>query len=388
MTKQKIFFEGLGLVDGHFSGIGHYIAGILRGADYLAGQARLQRRPFPEIEVIIPYTSVSRFRSFGFQHIKYRAFPLPFRVMSGLHHRNKLPPLDLICGKGLYIFTRFATMPLAFSKSMVMVYDISFELYKEFAEDRNARFLSATVTSATKQAQKVITISQNARDEIISFYNLAPENVIVATPAVDRTLFYKHDKDRIKKAKQRYDITGEYILYVGNLEPRKNLNGLVDAYTSLPKQLTEKYSLLLVGVSGWKTDDLFKKIIDQYKKGYKIIRPSSYVLDEDLPALYSGAEVLAYPTHYEGFGMPPLEALACGTPVITANNSSLPEVVGSEALLIDDKSTPAVAEALKRYLGDGAVQQKALRDGPAQAAKFSWIQSAQHIIDNALEILG
>lgn len=378
---RKIYIDGLSLVDGHFSGVGHYVLGIVRGLDQLAAQAKLEQKPFPEIEVIIPYTTVERFRSFGFQYVSYRRFPMPFRVMSALHHRNLLPPIDLICGKGVYIFTRFATMPLAFSDSVVVIYDLSFELYREYAEDRNAKFLSAVVSKSISRSKRVIAISDNSRQEIMDFYGITPDKMILAKPSVDGRLFYKHSQPKIKEIKNKYKIEGDYILYVGNLEPRKNLDGLVEAYTKLPKDITDKYSLLLVGVTGWKTEALFSRIIDLYKKGFKIIRPASYVLDEDLPVIYSGAKMVVYPSHYEGFGMPPLEALSCGTPAITSNNSSMPEVVGEQGILIDDKNIDSITAAIKTVIDDSRIEKDTITNGPRQARKFSWSASAQAIVD-------
>src|SRR5687768_1721243 len=107
---KTIYIEGLGLVEGHFSGIGQYILGIVRGIDEILEQKKLAGEPVPKVKVIIPYDEVRKFRSYNFKHITYKRFPLPFRIMAGLHHRNKLPPIDLICGKGFYVFTRFAAM--------------------------------------------------------------------------------------------------------------------------------------------------------------------------------------------------------------------------------------------------------------------------------------
>jgi len=380
-----IYVDGLGLVDDFYTGIGHYIAGILYGMDQLAAQATLAQKPFPRIYVIVPYDRVARFRKFGFQYIKYKTFPMSFRIMSGLWHREKLPPIDLICGKGVYVFPRFVDMPLAFSKSLIVIHDITFELHKEYTEDRNARFLSRTVHKSVARAAGIITVSENGRKEVIDFYKVKPTTVFTATPAVDRKVFYRQGPKKIAEVKQKYNIQGDYILFVGSLEPRKNIDGLVEAYTKLPRQITDKYSLLLVGVNGWKTEAIFGKIIDYYQQGYKIIRPSRYVVDEDIPALFSGATIFVLPAHYEGFGIPPLEALACGTPVITSNNSSLPEVVGKQAVLVNEKNTDEITEAMHSLLGDSKQRDKALIGGPEQAAKFSWIKSAQNIIDYAQE---
>lgn len=384
---KKIYIEGLGLVEGHFSGVGQYILGILRGLDQVIDDAKYTGKAVPEVRVIIPHNTVGKFKSFKFKHIGYKRFPLSFRVMSILWYRGKLPPIDLWCGKGAYIFTRFVGMPLMFNKSATVIYDLSYELYKQFSEERNAHFLSSRVHATIDKNDRIITISQNARQEIIDFYKRRSSDVVVATPATDPRMFYRRSDKEIQEVKHRYGIKGNYILALSNLEPRKNLSALVDAYCRLPKEVTNKTALLLVGVSGWKTEKLFQEIIQKVEAGYNIIRPSEYVSDDDKPAIISGATMLVYPSHYEGFGMPPLEALACGVPVICADNSSLPEVVGDTSTMIKSTDVDGLLTAIKDYLAHGEkLSQKIITVGPERARHFSWTQSAQVFLDVAEEL--
>lgn len=373
---KKIYIEGLGLIEGHFSGIGQYILGILRGIDETMERKKNAGEAVPSIKVVIPYDTVKKFNKFKFKHIAYKRFPLPFRIMSGLHHRNLLPPIDLWCGKGHYIFTRFVSMPLAYSKFSVIVYDISFEVVPQFSDDRNAEFLSPRTKKSVKNATKIFTISKNAKKEIVSFYKVPSDKVLVATPAADQSHFYRRDKKEVERVRQKYDIEGNYILALSNLEPRKNLDGLIDAFCNIPKSKMKNTSLLLVGVNGWKTEMLFKKIVGKVNQGYPIIKPSKYVHDTDKPAIISGASMLVYPSHYEGFGMPPLEALACGIPVICSDNSSLPEVVGSVAKLVTSTDTDQIAKAITSYIGNDSIKSRVLMDGPKQAEAFNWQESA------------
>ncbi|MEK7059511.1 MAG: glycosyltransferase family 1 protein [Patescibacteria group bacterium] len=387
MKQRPIFIDGLGLVEGHFSGVGQYILGILRGLDEILEDDKYAGRPTPDIRVIVPRDSVARFRTFGFRNISCKSFPLSFRVMSALWHRGKLPPLDLWCGRGTYIFPRFVDMPLLFSKSAgLVIFDLSFELHREYSDEGNAVFLSAGVKKSVKRTNKVIAISENAKSEIVDFYGLEPASVVVATPATDTRSFYHRSDAEIQKVKSKYGIKSDYILALSNLEPRKNLDSLVDAYCKLPRKITDKTALLLVGVSGWKTEVLFQKIVERVEQGYNIIRPSEYVLDEDKPAIISGARMLVYPSHYEGFGMPPLEALACGVPVITADNSSLPEVVGQAGQMIPSDNPEKLLSTLREALDDvDKLTELASQAGPEQARKFSWKQSAQVFLDVAKE---
>ncbi len=380
--QTNIYIEGLALVEGHFSGIGQYILGILQGIDTILDDAKIVGRNHPNVYVVIPKDTIHRFHSFGFKHIQYKTVPFSFRIMSGLWHRGKMPPLDIFCGKGYYIFTRFVGMPLLFSKSAIVIYDISFELFPQYTDERNLRFLSSGIKQYLKKVDQVITISSNAKREIADYYSYPKSKITIATPAVDPTHFYKRSQEEIDRVKEKYGLSGDYILTLSNLEPRKNLDGVVDAYCMLPKKLTSKNSLVLVGVNGWKTESLFEKIVEKVKQGYNITRPSEYVSDEDKPALISGAKILVYPSHYEGFGMPPLEALSCGVPVITSNNSSLPEVVGDIGTMIPSSDTKALANAIedgiKNYI---EISSKIKISGPKQAENFSWTESARSILD-------
>jgi glycosyltransferase involved in cell wall biosynthesis len=384
---KKIYVDGLGLVEGHFSGVGQYILGILKGMDELIEESRYAGKPTPRVVVIIPRGTVHKFHSFGFKNIDYKIFPLPFRYMAGLWHRGKLPPIDLWCGRGIYIFPRFVSMPLLFSKSVLVIYDLSFELHREFSDEGNARFLSKFVRKSLDKTQKVITISRNAQKETIDFYKIPVSKISIAYPATDPALFYRRSSKEIDKVKVKYDIKGDYILALSNLEPRKNLAALIHSYCELPKHLTDKYPLLLVGVSGWKTEALFKEILKKVDEGYNIIRPSAYVLDKDKPAIISGASLLVYPSHYEGFGIPPVEALACGVPVIAANNSSIPEAVGKAGQLIDVTKEGILTKTIEESLSNiNEITSKTLVLGPEQAQAFSWKKSAQVFLDASREL--
>ncbi len=279
MAQKKIYIDGLGLVEGHFSGVGHYILGILRGIDDILEAKKYAGEPVPDVRVIIPRDSFGKFHEFAFKHIGYKKFPASFRVMSALWRRRWLPPLDLLYGKAVYIFPRFDSMPLLFSKSALVIFDISYETHRQYSDEGNAIFLSKQVKKSLQKTKKVIAISKNARREIIDFYKLDPGDVKVATPAADPRLFYRRSQKEIDIVKKKYAIKGDYILALSNLEPRKNLDSLVEAYCQLPKEFRQDTALLLVGVSGWKTDALFQKILAKVDEGYNIIRPKEYVLD-------------------------------------------------------------------------------------------------------------
>ncbi len=380
---NNIYIDGLALVDGHFSGVGQYTLGMLRGLDAILEERALTNNHALNIKIIIPYDSKKHVDCFGFKFITTKKYPITYNLATKLWINGKLPPIDLWCGKGKYIFPRFVDMPLKFSESNILtIFDLSYELYKQYSEERNAKFMSTFVKDSIKRTKAIVAISENAKKEIIKFYKVPSSMVKVATPAVDQTHFYRRSDEEINKTKLKYGIKAKnYILALSNLEPRKNLESLVDCYCELPEKLRKDTALLLVGVNGWKADKLFKKILEKVEEGFNILRPNEYVSDSDKPAIISGASMLVYPSHYEGFGIPPLEALACGVPVITSNNSSLPEVVGNAGIMVPSNNKKKLYKAMIDYLENiENYTKKAIIEGPERASQFSWKKSAKDIL--------
>lgn len=380
--KIKVLLDGEALVVDHFSGIGHYTADLMLALDKL-----LAREPDIELEICAPYRRIDRLNQFGFKKAKFRKLPFPTRVSNAMKIKGIQPPMDLIFGKRIYLFPNYSSWPTLVSKSMAFIYDLSYVKYPQFVEPRNQKFLVKQVKKSAARASKLITISQNSKDEIVEKYGVKPENVLIAYPAIDRHKFYRRSESEIKKVKAKYGVFGDHILFVGNIEPRKNLKGLILAYEKLDKKIRDRYSLLLIGAKGWLDSDIHDLIIDSRMRGNKIVVPADYVTDKDLPAIYSGASVFAYVSLYEGFGIPPLEAMACGAPVVCSDNSSLPEAVGDAALMVDAKKPKEIAAALKRVLGDKKLAAELNRKGATQVKKFSYEQSARVLL-NAIKELG
>ncbi len=375
--KKTIYIEGLALVEPHFSGVGQYVLGICNGIDqYIENELLAGGNP-PRVKILVPKDKVKIINKYKFTHLDVVTYPFGFRVVNGLWLRGKMPPLDLFFGKGVYIFPRFLSARLLFSKSLVVIYDLSYELHREFSDERNSEYLSNGVRKTLRWTKDVITISENAKRELRDFYQLTDEEVSVATPGIDVSQLYRRSEKEIDYVTSLYKLPRNYILALSNLEPRKNLQSLVDAYTALPHALKKQLPLVIVGVNAWKTDPLLEKIRDTVAQGEVIIRPSAYVRDEHRAAIYSAAAVLVYPSLYEGFGMPPVEALACGAPAITYDNSSLPEAVGKAGRLVSTGDVRSLTEAIAEIVADEAYQKKILITGPAHAQSFSWLESAR-----------
>ena len=331
------------LVDDHFSGVGHYTLGIVRGLDELAGEGKLT------YSLIAPKHWADRLKKYDFEHTKSIVRnPIPNRIIRGFMKFKWNVPLDFILGHGFYYFPSFLAWPTWVSKSTVVVHDVTYLAVPECVDKGNREYLEAVVPFSLKNARNIIAVSEFSKSEIVKYYGLNPDLVSVAHPSIERRHFYKRSAEEIHKVKAKYDIfSDKYILSVGNVEPRKNYGRLVEAYTSLPKEITDKYPLVIVGAGGWNNDDVKAQIQKAKEDGYKIINPKQFVVDEDMPALFSGAQFFVFTPIYEGFGMSPLEAYACGTPVIASNVASVPEAAGEAAVYVDPYDVDDIKEKME-----------------------------------------
>lgn len=320
------------LVDTHFSGVGHYTLGIVQGLDELAGEGKLT------YSLITPRNWAGRLQKYGFEHCKsVIKNPFPNRVIRGFMKYQWRVPLDIALGKGSYYFPSFLAWPLAKARSSVVIHDVTYLAVPECVNKGNREYLAQTVPFSLKNATNVICVSEFSKSEIVKYYHYDRDSISVAHPSINRRHFYRRSAEEVHKVKAKYDIFSDhYILSVGNVEPRKNYGRLVDAYTSLPREVTDKYPLVIVGAGGWNNEEVLAKIQKAKEDGYRIINPKRFVADEDMPALYTGAQFFVFTPIYEGFGMSPNEAMACGTPVMASNNSSVPEAAGSGAALFVD----------------------------------------------------
>ena len=378
MKKTKLFIDADPLVVDHFSGVGHSLLGMVK-----ALERRQQIDQNIEIILFAPKRRLHKLNKWGFQSVQYRGIPLPRRGIMALQRRHMLPPLDLWLGKGIYFFPNFLNWPLLYSKSITMIHDISFEVHPEFVDPPNQKFLSLNVPYAAKRSDIIATVSPNAKREIEEYYKEKSSKVKVIPNGIDQTLFYKRDKEEILRKKAQYGIVGDYFIFVGNIEPRKNLIRMINSYKALPKNVTDKIGLLLIGGGGWQDKEINNAMYQARYEGYKILRPYKYVPDSDLPALYSGSKALIYPPIYEGFGMPPLEAMACQTPVVSTKVEPLPWVVGDAGIYVDPLSEESITRGMVEILNE-KTREQVIKKGLRQVEEFSWDRSARVIIEELI----
>lgn len=362
------------LVDVHFSGVGHATLGIVQGFDEMAGEGKLT------YSLITPWHSAYKLQRYNLSNYK-RVIrnPIPKKVVRGIMKYGWRIPFDLILGPGYYYFPSFLAWPTWFARSSVVIHDVTYLAVPDCVERGNQEYLTRVAPFSLKNAKNVITVSKFSKAEIIKYYNLKSSDVFVAYNAVDRKHFYKRSESEIYKVKCKYDIFHDnYFLSVGNVEPRKNYIKLIDAYTGLPKHITDKYPLVIVGAGGWNNKSILDRIQKAKEDGYKIINPGRFVSDEDLPALYSGATLYLFAPIYEGFGMSPLEAYACGTQVVSSNATSIPEAAGNAAVYFDPNSVTDIRSKILNTLKMVQKDPNYLKpEMEKQLSSLSWRESAE-----------
>jgi glycosyltransferase involved in cell wall biosynthesis len=228
------------------------------------------------------------------------------------------------------------------------------------------------------KARKIITSSENSKNDIIELLKVKAEKIEVVPLAADGIYKLADNKEELKEILEKYRLPEKYILNVGTIEPRKNILNLIKGYGRLYHEKKIAAKLVIVGKKGWLYDTIFTAATD-LKIADQVVF-AGYVPDEIMPFLYSGADCLVYPSFYEGFGLPVIEAMACGCPVITSNTSSLPEVAGDAAILVDPHSDTEIADAIYKILNDDNLRNNLIEKGLKRSKKFSWQITAERIL--------
>lgn len=263
-------------------------------------------------------------------------------------------------------------------KVILTIHDLISHYFPQNMPSGSRLYFSKWMPLTYNRAQKIIAISENTKRDIIKLLKIPAEKIVVIHSAVGEEFKPITDAKRIEEVRTKYKTGEKFILDVGTLEPRKNLSFLVRAYHLALKQGKINHNLVLTGKKGWYFESLFK-LVEELKLQNRVIF-TGYVPDADLPALYNAADLFCFPSLYEGFGFPPLEALSCGTPVIAANNSSIPEVVGDAGVLLPIDNEQVWAENITKLLSDEKLRANYSRLGLEQAKKFFWAKTAQETI--------
>jgi glycosyltransferase involved in cell wall biosynthesis len=291
---------------------------------------------------------------------------IPVTLSAELRRR----PVDLL-------HVQYTAPPLAPCPVVATIHDLSFEHIPETFKLRSRVQLRLTVRATARRAAHVIAPSEYTRRDLVETYGLDPARVTAIPLAVSPRFRPVEEAGAVERVKGRYGIAGEYVLAVGSIQPRKNLARLVRAYSALRRGRGRSNlpQLVLVGQPAWLYGDTLRTI-EEERLGKSVIL-TGYVSEGDLPALYTGALLFAYPSFYEGFGLPPLEAMSCGAPVLTGDRTSLPEVVGDAGLAVDPFDTDALAAGLARLIDDDALRAELRERGLTRARRFDWRETAR-----------
>jgi glycosyltransferase involved in cell wall biosynthesis len=267
--------------------------------------------------------------------------------------------------------------------TVVTIHDLSFMVLPDRFLPAKRRYLETFTRLTVRKARHVIADSENTRQDVMRLLRVPPERVS-AVPLGVSDHFQPPDPAAIEEFRTRRDLPEHYLLYLGTLEPRKNLVTLVRAYTRLREQGLD-WPLVLAGGKGWLYEDIFRAV-EEWNLGEHVRFPG-YVSYEEQPLWYGGATIFVYPSTYEGFGLPVLEAMACGTPVVTSTAGSLPEAAGEAGLLVDCRDEEQLATAMARLAGDASLRGDLRRLGLARAAGFSWTRTAEETVNVYKQVL-
>ncbi len=262
---------------------------------------------------------------------------------------------------------------------VVTIHDLVAFLFPETIPLKYGAYMRYLLRQAVKRANKIISVSHHTRQDLIEILKVPSEKIVVIHEAPS-PIFRPYDRNKVRTLlKERYGIQKKYIYHLGNIEPRKNLIVLLQAFTRVCQELGTEYQLVVSGQKGW-----LIRSLSHFLKNYPMrdqVLFTGYVPMEDLPLLMNGAEIFVFPSLYEGFGLPVLEAMSCGTPVISSNRSSIPEIVGSAGVLIDPTDVRELAHRIVYLLRNGEERRRLSLLGKDQAARFSWEEVARKTLD-------
>lgn len=313
-------------------------------------------------------------------NVENKIFRVPNKILTEFWDIFNFPPIESFLPQiDVFHATHFLAPPVKNSKLVVTVHDLTFVRFPEyFTKEQGARF-TKRVRKSCDIADLIISDSWSTKKDIVDFFNVSPEKITVI-PLAAQEHFVQNERFNSSTILDKYNISKGYFLFVGTIEPRKNLLRLIQAYNRLPKDIKKDYILILAGGKGWLNKEIYAEaerlgFLDNY------VRFLGYVPDEDLPALLTNATAFVYPSLYEGFGLPPLEAMASGAPVISSNISSIPEVVGDAGILIDPFSVEEISDAMLQVVLNKDLSTMMREKGLIRASQFSWNKTATETLD-------
>ena len=286
----------------------------------------------------------------------------------------------------LFHAPHYVVSPLTMCPTVVTIHDCIHLRFPQYLPNRAASVYARTMmTMAARRARRILTVSHASKEDILRYLKVPAEKIEVIYNALDERLAATPTAEEMARVRERFLLTSPFILYAGNIKPHKNVDRLIEAFSIFRRRFGDGVKLLIIGDEISKYPNL-RRLVHRFQL-HQFVRFLGFVPDATLAALYRLAAVFVFPSLYEGFGLPPLEAMASGTPVITSNVSSLPEVVGDAALLLDPMNAGAIADAMARVLGDADLRAELVRRGYERVKVFSWARSVRRIHEVYAEVL-
>ena len=347
------------------AGITQYILRLIQGLaesnrenEFIILQSRKDKR------IIVDKPNFKRVSLWTPSHHRFEQYALRVEIsgldLDVLHSPDFIPPFHRHC------------------KSVITIHDLAFLLYPHFLTKESARYYGQ-IDQAVKWTDHIIAVSESTKQDTIRLLGAPEHKITVIYESANPIYRPVNDQEALEQTKRKHHIAGDFILFVSTIEPRKNLPTLLKAYRQLLDSYKAKVKLAVVGRRGWLSEEVFT-LVDKLKLTNDILFLDRVPV-EDLLHLYNAAQLLVQPSFYEGFGLPPLEAMACGTPVVVSNVSSLPEVVGDAGLLVDPEDVSELTVAIWRVLTDEALRADLIAKGFKRAQCFSWEKTALQTLE-------
>lgn len=372
--EKTLYIDALALVPEKKSGVGVTLEQTLKK---LLKTSELKQW---KVCLVVPLGKAKYLKKYQSANVQIKTIYLPARALALLLMIKLLPPMDWFLGTGVYLFPNYRNWSVWRSRSITYVYDIAYLKHPETVQVRNQKYLHRFMPSWVRRTDRVVTISDQVKYELEKYLGLAESQIEIVPCGVDRSVFYKRDGKEIETVKKKYSIPyDKYFLFIGNIEPRKNLVNLLNAYNKLPAATQAEYGLVFVGGEGWQNEEFYQELKKMQSAQKNVFKTSKYVIAADLPALYSGATMLIHPAIYEGFGMTPLEAMACGTPATVSDTPAIREVVQDMGVYFDPYSVQSIAGAISKTLSDTKLIAANVERGLTLAKEFSWERSAKEL---------
>jgi glycosyltransferase involved in cell wall biosynthesis len=376
MSKQKVLFDAGPVMDVKKTGVGYYVS-------HLVGS--LQQEHAGELELVGYYFD------FLNRHHKqppdgpirfHKIWLIPGKLLSLCRRLRFQPFLEIFVRQrsDAIIFTNYVSLPqLRRRKTALVLYDMSFLDVPEYTQSVNLAYLKRFCPPSIRRADVIITISEFTKQRLEHhFPDLKADIVVTPIPPAGEALRVRGWPESLE---QKGIKAGQYILYVGTIEPRKNLTGLIEAYAGLPEDLRKQHSLVLAGGKGWKDEETLLAAADAQSQGLDVIL-TGYVSDEEKAALYAKAACFVLPSHYEGFGMPLFEAMQYGTPTAASDIPVFHEVAGDASLYFDKDKPADIAAAIASILTDEQLAKDLAAKGTARLKAFSWRENAAKVYES------